>query len=78
MRDERGVDVSGDAFGVVRQGHGGTDDEQIYGHASADEAFTKRGKGTLEFRPVEEDIACVVHDASRSPCQSIVVTGPWG
>jgi hypothetical protein len=67
VRQEPRIDIAGDAGGVVSQCHGSTaHNEHISDNAPAGKALTQGGKGTLKFRPAEEDIISLTHAASRS------------
>ncbi len=67
MGQEPGIDIAGDAGGVVGQGHGrAAHDEHIGDDAPAGQALTQGGEGPLQVRPAEEDIVSLTHAASRS------------
>jgi hypothetical protein len=67
VRQEPGVDIAGDAGGVVGQCHGRTaHDEHVGDDAPAGQALTQGGESPFEVRPAEEDVVGFTHAASRS------------
>lgn len=67
VRHERCVNVTGNARGVVGQGHGGTADHEHVRHdPPAGQAFAQGSESAFHLGPAEKDIVGFGHAASRS------------
>ena len=67
VRHERGVHITGDARGVVSQGHGGTaDNEHVRDNASAGQALAEGSESPFHLGTAQKDIVGLGHAASRS------------
>jgi azurin len=67
VRHECCVDVTGDARGVLGQGHGSAaDHEYVRDDTPAGQALAQGGESAFHLGPAEKDIVSFGHAASRS------------
>jgi hypothetical protein len=67
VRHEPGIDITGDACGVVSQSHGSTaDNEHVRNDAPARQTIAEGGESPFQLGPSQKDVAGLGHAASKS------------